>query len=75
MYIKFLNFVLNDLFTEISKGCRWDVNPPGITARLVFFLLKCLFIELTRYAENESKTNNDYGFESLAYLVQIFSIQ
>ena len=75
MYIKFLTFVLNDLFTETSKGCKRDVNPPGITARLVFFSPKRLFTESTRCAENESKTSNDYGFESLARLTQTFSIQ
>ena len=74
MYIKFLTFVLNDLFIETFKGCRRDVNPSRITVRLVFFSLKYLFTELIRYAENESKTNNDCGFESLARLVQIFSI-
>ena len=74
MYIKFLTFVLNDLFTKISKGCRQDVNTLGIIARLVFFSPKCLFIELTKCAENESKTNNNCGFESLACLVQTFSI-
>jgi len=57
MYIKFLTFVLNDLFTEISKGCKQDVNPSGITARLVFFSLKRFFIESTRCAENESIQN------------------
>ena len=37
MYIKFLTFVLNDLFTETSKGCKRDVNPSEIMIRLVFF--------------------------------------
>ena len=61
-----LTFDLNDLLIETSKGCNWDVNPSGIIAILVFFSLKCLLTELTIYAENESKTNNDYGLESLS---------
>src|SRR6266498_4329687 len=75
MYIKFLTFVLNDLFTETSKGCRRDVNPSGITAILVFFSPKRLLTESTICAENESKTNNDCGLENLSRLAQTFSIQ
>ena len=61
-------FALNDLFIETSKGCRQDVNPPGIIAILVFFSPKCLLTESTICAEKESKTNNDCGLESLARL-------
>ena len=67
-------FALNDLFIETSKGCRRDVNPPGIIAILVFFSPKRLLTESTICAEKESKTNNDCGLESLARLTQTFSI-
>ena len=62
-------------FIETSKGCNRDVNPPGITAMLVFFSLKRLFTESTICAEKESKISNDCGLESLACLTQTFSIQ
>src|SRR5688572_11207623 len=42
---------------------------------LVFFSPNCRFTESTMCAENESKTNNDCGLESLARLTQTFSIQ
>ena len=38
-------FVLNDLFTETTKGWSRDVNPPGIITMLVLFLTNHLLTE------------------------------
>jgi len=52
---------LNGLLNEMSRGCNWLVNPPGIIARCIFSLVASLFVDFVTCSLNWSHTNKD-GF-------------
>ena len=66
---------MKDLFIATSRGCNFEVNPPGMTAMLVLCSLNHHFTGLVKCPLKESSTNKDCGCTAdIARRVQIFSI-